>query len=84
MRFLTLKYRAVARRLGCACPADRRETGAGANDVKPWAAASTLIGVRHALDDYTRGRILAGALSPGLAREVGSRGKRGSAINGVR
>jgi hypothetical protein len=46
------------------------------NDVKPWAAASTLIGVRHALDDYTCGRILAGALSPGLAREVGSRGKR--------
>ncbi|HKF81010.1 MAG TPA: TetR family transcriptional regulator [Thermoleophilaceae bacterium] len=52
------------------------ETGAAADDVEPWVAANTLMGVHRALIDYTRGRIVAGARNPGLDREVRARGRR--------
>jgi hypothetical protein len=32
--------------------------------------ANALLGIQRALVDYTRGRILAGARNPGLARDV--------------
>jgi AcrR family transcriptional regulator len=52
------------------------ETGAGPDDPEPWVAANALMGVHRALVDYTRRRILAGARSPRLAREVRTHGKR--------
>jgi hypothetical protein len=51
------------------------QTGAGADDVKPWVAAHALIGVHQALVDYTRRRILAGVRTPRLAREVRTQAK---------
>jgi hypothetical protein len=74
MRFLTLKYRGLRSGWAALAALIAEETGAGANDVEPWAAAGTPIGVRRALDDRTRRRMLAGVLNPGLAREAGSRG----------
>jgi AcrR family transcriptional regulator len=52
------------------------ETGTGTGDVEPWVAANSLMGVHRALLDYTRGRIVAGARNPALAREVRAQGKR--------
>src|SRR5437763_383193 len=37
-----------------------QESGAPANDVRPWIVADTLIGVHQALVDYSRRQILAG------------------------
>jgi AcrR family transcriptional regulator len=51
------------------------QTGAGADDVKPWVAAHALMGVHQALVDYTRRRILAGVRTPRLAREVRTQAK---------
>jgi AcrR family transcriptional regulator len=52
------------------------ETGAAADDVEPHAVAAALIGVHRTLVDYTRRRLLAGAPTPRLAREVRSQGER--------
>jgi AcrR family transcriptional regulator len=52
------------------------ETGAAADDVEPRVVANALMGVHRALVDFTRRRILAGARSPALAREVRAQGKR--------
>jgi AcrR family transcriptional regulator len=37
----------------------REETGAGADDVRPWLVANTLIGLHAALIDYVRRRLVA-------------------------
>jgi AcrR family transcriptional regulator len=52
------------------------QTGAGADDVKPWVAAHALMGVHRALVDYTRRRVVAGVRTPRLAREVRVQGER--------
>jgi AcrR family transcriptional regulator len=46
------------------------ETGAKPGDVEPRVVANALIGVHRALVDYSRRRIVAGARSPRLARDV--------------
>jgi hypothetical protein len=53
-----------------------QHTGTSTVEPEPWVAANALMGVHRALVDYTRGRVLAGARNPGLAREVRTRGKR--------
>jgi AcrR family transcriptional regulator len=52
------------------------ETGAAADDVAPWVAASAMMGVHRALVDFARRRILDGATPPGLGREVRAQGDR--------
>jgi AcrR family transcriptional regulator len=46
------------------------ETGARADDVRPWIVADILIGVHQALVDYTRRQILTGTRNPELVRHV--------------
>jgi AcrR family transcriptional regulator len=46
------------------------ESGAHADDVRPWIVANTLIGVHQAIVDYSRRQILAGTRNPELARRV--------------
>jgi AcrR family transcriptional regulator len=55
-----------------------QETGAGPDDIRPRVAATALLGIQRALVDYARGRILAGARNPGLARDV--RAQAGKAL----
>jgi len=57
-----------------------QETRARPNDLRPWVVANAMIGVHRALIDYTRGRILAGELGPGLRRDVRARGKQALAL----
>ncbi|CAN5712268.1 TetR/AcrR family transcriptional regulator [soil metagenome] len=52
------------------------ETHAAPHDVEPWVAARALMGVHRALLDFTRARIVAGASTPRLAREMRAQGKR--------
>jgi AcrR family transcriptional regulator len=56
------------------------ETGRSPDDVEPYVIANALIGAHRALLDFTRGRILAGARNPRLAREVRAQGKRALAV----
>src|SRR5947199_5342805 len=46
------------------------EAAAGADDVRPWIVANTLIGVHQALVEYSRREILAGTRNPELLRRV--------------
>jgi len=46
------------------------ESGAHADDVRPWVIANTLIGVHQALVEYSRREILAGTRNPELLRRV--------------
>jgi hypothetical protein len=46
------------------------ETGAAAEDIRPWVAANALLGLHRALIGYARQRILAGAVNPALSRDV--------------
>src|SRR5947209_10894477 len=46
------------------------ESGAHADDVRPWIVANTLIGIHQAIVDYTRQQILAGTRNPELVRRV--------------
>jgi AcrR family transcriptional regulator len=46
------------------------ETGADDEDIAPWVAANAMMGVHRALVDYTRRRIVAGARSSHIARDV--------------
>ena len=52
------------------------ETSASAADVQPWVVANALIGVHRALVDHTRRRIVAGAPSARIQREVRVQGER--------
>jgi AcrR family transcriptional regulator len=56
------------------------ETGAGADAIEPWVAANAMMGVHRALVDYTRRRLVAGARSPRLARDVRAQGKHALAL----
>jgi AcrR family transcriptional regulator len=56
------------------------ETGADADDVKPWVAANALMGVHRAIVDYSRRRVLAGARNPPLARAVDRHAKHALAM----
>jgi AcrR family transcriptional regulator len=57
------------------------ETGAGADDLRPWVTANALIGVHRALLVYLRRRVLAGQDDlPGLARDVCSQGETALAL----
>jgi AcrR family transcriptional regulator len=57
------------------------ETGAAADDARPWIVANALIGVHRALLDHVRGRVLAGAYDvPSLARDVRAQGERALAL----
>jgi AcrR family transcriptional regulator len=49
------------------------ETGAGADDIEPWVAANAMMGVHRALLDYARKRIVTGAPTPRIARDVRAR-----------
>jgi AcrR family transcriptional regulator len=46
------------------------ETGAADDDIAAWVAANAMMGVHRALVDYTRRRIVAGARSSRIARDV--------------
>ena len=50
--------------------------GSRGDDVLPWVIANALMGVHRALVDYTRKRIVAGASSDRIARELRTRGER--------
>jgi AcrR family transcriptional regulator len=52
------------------------DTGARSGDVRPWVAANAMMGVHRALIDYTRRRIVAGELGPGLPRDVRARAEQ--------
>jgi len=56
-----------------------QESGADADDVRPWIVADTLIGIHQALVDYSRRQILAGMRNPELRRRV--RRQTRSALN---
>jgi len=56
------------------------ETGAGADDVEPWIAASALMSVHRALLDDARRRVLAGRRSPALAADVQATAERALAL----
>jgi AcrR family transcriptional regulator len=57
-----------------------QETSARAGDVRPWVAASAMMGVHRSLIDYTRRRVVAGELGPGLSRSVRARAEEGFAL----
>ena len=46
------------------------ESGAHADDGRPWIIANTLIGVHQAIVNYSRRQILAGTRNPELVRRV--------------
>jgi AcrR family transcriptional regulator len=52
------------------------ELGSRADDVLPWVLANALMGIHRALIDYSRRRIVAGASSERIARELRARGER--------
>ena len=52
------------------------ETGAPADDLTPWIAANTLIGLHRALLDFIRRQALAGRRNPALSRAVRRQGER--------
>lgn len=55
----------------------REETGAGADDLRPWVVASTLVGLHGALIDYVRRRLLDGPPDMRrLARNVQREGEK--------
>jgi hypothetical protein len=54
----------------------REETGVGAEDIRPWVAANTIIGVHRALVEHVRRRSLAGTPNRRLAREVRQLGEQ--------
>jgi AcrR family transcriptional regulator len=55
----------------------RDETAAGPNDLRPWVAASTLVGFHGTLIDYVRRRLLEGAVDVRrLARELRREGEK--------
>ena len=56
-----------------------QESGADADDIRPWIIADTLIGIHQALVDYSRRQILAGMRNPELRRRV--RRQTRSALN---
>ena len=58
------------------------ESGADSSDTGSWVAANAMIGLHRALIDYTRGRIVAGERSPGLARDVGAEAEKALALLG--
>ncbi|HWX95758.1 MAG TPA: TetR family transcriptional regulator [Solirubrobacteraceae bacterium] len=51
------------------------ESGAPADAIEPWVLANALMGVHRALVSYTRSRILAGARSTKLSRDVRAQGR---------
>jgi AcrR family transcriptional regulator len=52
------------------------DLGARPDDVLPWVIANALMGVHRALIDHSRERIVAGAPSERIAREIRARGER--------
>jgi AcrR family transcriptional regulator len=52
------------------------ETGAQPGDVEPWVVANALMGVHRALVDFSRARVVAGAPSARISREVLARGEQ--------
>jgi AcrR family transcriptional regulator len=57
-----------------------QETGAPADDLRPWVAANAMMGAHRALIDHTRRRIVAGDLGPRLQRDVRARGEAALAL----
>jgi AcrR family transcriptional regulator len=56
------------------------ETRAGPDDLTPWVAANTLIGLHRALLEYVRRQALAGRSNPALSRAVRRQGKQALAV----
>lgn len=56
------------------------ETRAQDADIQPRVVANTLMGVHRALIDYTRQRVVAGARSPRLARDVHAQAEQALAL----
>ena len=54
----------------------RAETGAGGEEVEPWVAANSMIGVHRALLGYARAQVLAGTRNPLLGRRVRAQARR--------
>jgi len=51
------------------------ETGAGPDDVEPFAVAHALLGVHRSLIEYVRRRVVAGATAPDVAAELPAQGE---------
>jgi hypothetical protein len=56
------------------------EQGTDADDVRPWIAASAMMGVHRALLSFSRRRVLEGARHPRLSREVRAQADRAFAL----
>jgi AcrR family transcriptional regulator len=56
------------------------ETGARADDVEAWVAATALIGVHRRLVDFARGQIVAGARQPEIADAIRDQADRALAL----
>jgi AcrR family transcriptional regulator len=56
------------------------ETGAGPDDLTPWVAANTLIGLHRSLLGQVRREALAGRRNPALARSLRRQGKHALAV----
>jgi AcrR family transcriptional regulator len=56
------------------------DTGARAGAVQPFVAANAMVGVHRFLIDYTRRRIVAGAMGPRLARDVRAQAEQAFAL----
>jgi AcrR family transcriptional regulator len=56
------------------------EQGAQEGDLRPWIAASAMIGAHRALVDHARRRVVEGARAPALTREVRRRGEQALAL----
>jgi AcrR family transcriptional regulator len=56
------------------------ETGAAADDVEVWVAATALMGVHRRLVDFARARIVAGARHPAIADAIRDQAERALAL----
>jgi AcrR family transcriptional regulator len=56
------------------------DTGAEQGAIEPWVAANAVMGLHRALVNYARGRVLAGARNPELARDLRARAEEARAM----
>jgi AcrR family transcriptional regulator len=77
---LAREQQAIARIADALAALFAAETGAGAEDLRPQAAANALVGVQRALLDYTRRRVLADEAPERLYADVRALGQRAFAL----
>jgi AcrR family transcriptional regulator len=77
---LAREQQALARTADALAALLAAETGAGADDLRPQAAANALVGVQRAMVDYTRRRVLLDQQLARLAADVRRLGQRAFAL----